>query len=232
MNARQETIINILRKEYGKARIALKYSSAWELLVAVILSAQCTDKTVNKVTSTLFIKYPTLDSYINANEVEFQNDIRQTGFFRVKGSNILKSARIIKEKFNGNVPNTMNDLLTLPGVARKTANVVLGNAYGVVAGMATDTHIIRISQRLGLVDLNKIGGKKKAVFIKDGIETIDFIKDADPVIIEKELMLSVPYVFWFSLTYQIIDHGRNICKAQSPNCIECPLNQLCRASRV
>jgi endonuclease III len=217
------TIVQILKDAYPNAHIILRYSSPWELLVAVILSAQCTDVTVNKVTEKLFAKYKTLDAYLHADQSEFERDITSTGFYHAKAKNVLAAARLIKTKFNGIVPNTMDALLTIPGVARKTANVVVGNAYGVVAGIAVDTHVLRLSQRLRLVDLTKIGGKKLM---------IDFKKDADPVKIEKELMARISKKDWFVLTYLLIDHGRAVCRAQNPNCAGCVVNRLCPSSRL
>ncbi|MBI2616886.1 endonuclease III [Candidatus Gottesmanbacteria bacterium] len=228
----QEEILLRLRKTYPKAKIVLKYGSYWELLIAVILSAQCTDIIVNKVTEILFQKYKTLDDYVNANQSEFENDIKSTGFYRNKAKNILATAKIIKEKYGGVVPNTMKDLLPLPGCARKTANIVLGNAYGVVEGIAVDTHVARISQRLRLVDIGKIGGKRKRMIEKKGKQVIDFLKDADPNKIELSLMKTLPKSEWFSFTYRVIDHGRSICKAANPLCGECVLSKLCPVSRV
>ncbi len=232
MNINSEKIIQILKKTYPDAHIVLKYGNNWELLAAVILSAQCTDIKVNQVTEKLFTKYRTLDDYVKADINEFEKDIKSTGFFRNKAKNILASAKLVKEKFKGIIPKTMEEILTLSGVARKTANIVLGNAYNVVEGIAVDTHVHRISQRLSLIDLNKIGGKKRLTFKKNGKEMIDYIKDADPNKIEKELMNKIPKDDWFKLTYMIIDHGRAICKAQNPKCEICPLNKLCPAARV
>ena len=235
---RKESIFQILAKAYPRAKIALRYSSPWELLVSVILSAQCTDIMVNKVTEKLFVKYPRLTDYVNADITEFENDIQSTGFYHNKAKNVLSTARIIHGKFGGKVPNTMEDIMTLPGVARKTANVVLGNAYHIVEGIAVDTHVHRLSQRLRLVDFTKIGGKKKVSFARPGLaklsheECIDYLKDADPNKIEQELMLVTPKDEWFRLTYRLIDHGRAVCKAQNPNCNQCVLNTLCPASRV
>ena len=230
--ARIVTIIQTLKYAYPKAHIVLRYSMPWELLVAVMLSAQCTDVTVNKVTEKLFAKYKTLDAYVRADLTEFEQDIKSTGFYRAKAKNVLAAAKLIKTKFNGKVPNTMEELLIIPGVARKTANVVLGNAYGVVAGIAVDTHVHRVSQRLRLVDLTKIGGKKLMVFERDGNVVIDYTKDADPVKIERELMAVIPKKNWFNLTYLLIDHGRAVCRAQHPNCAACVLNILCPSSRL
>lgn len=246
--ARAQRIIALLKKLYPHAKIVLTYGSPWELLVAVILSAQCTDVMVNKVTDTLFQKYPTLDHYLRADIKTFEQDITSTGFYHNKAKNILAAAKLIKEKFGGKVPKTMEELLTVPGVARKTANVVLGNAYGVVEGIAVDTHVLRLSQRLQLVDLEKIGGKKAIYFQKGNApqpplkirggeggvkgQALDYKKDADPVKIERELMAVIPRQDWFKTTYLLIDHGRAVCRAQNPDCAHCVLNNLCPASRV
>src|SRR3989344_3906090 len=192
-------IINKLKELFPNAKIALKYSNNWELLVAVILSAQCTDKMVNKVTDKLFKKYKTLADYVKADPKEFENDIRSTGFFRNKTKNILASARIIVEKFQGKVPKTMKDLLTLPGVARKTANVILGNAFGVYEGIAVDTHVRRLSKLYGLTNHD------------------------DPDKIEQDLMKIVPKKDWFKFTYLMIDYGRKYCPARKHNHKYCPL---------
>jgi endonuclease-3 len=228
---RIENILSVLSKSYPKAKIALQYSGTWELLVSVILSAQCTDVMVNKVTEKLFTKYKTLDDYVRADIREFEVDIKSTGFYHNKAKNILASAKMVKEMFGGSVPKTMAEILTLPGVARKTANVVLGNAYGVVEGIAVDTHVHRLSQRLRLVDLTKIGGKKLMVFERGGRTIIDYTKDADPVKIESELMQVIPKSQWFQTTYYLIDHGRAVCKAQNPNCVQCVVQKLCPVSR-
>lgn len=233
MDKRIVKIINILNKSYPKAKIVLKYGNNWELLVSVILSAQCTDKKVNEVTEKLFKKYPKLDDYVHANPKVFEQDIRQTGFYHNKAKNILGAAKMLLEKFDGKLPKTMEEMLKLPGVARKTANVVLGNAYGIVEGIAVDTHVLRLSQRLRLVDPKKVGpGKKPMKFTKNGRETLDYYKDASPEKIEQSLMKSIPKEGWFLLTYLLIDHGRAICKAQKPVCANCSLNKLCPASRV
>jgi endonuclease III len=166
--------------------------------VSVILSAQCTDVQVNKVTKVLFQKYRTFEDYIQADPKEFEQDIKSTGFYHNKARNILASARIIKEKFDGQVPSAMDDLLTLPGVARKTANVVQGNAFGVVEGIAVDTHVKRLSKKLGLT-----------------------LHD-DPVKIEQDLMKLFPKQDWFFLTYGLIDYGRAYCTARSHDCAKHP----------
>jgi endonuclease III len=232
VNEHISKLLDILALSYPDAKIALKYSNNWELLVAVILSAQCTDIMVNKVTSKLFLKYKKISEYTKVNISEFEQDIKSTGFFRNKAKNIVSTAKIIIEKFNGTVPNTMQDILTLPGVARKTANVVLGNAYKVFDGIAVDTHVFRISQRLRLVDTEVLKGKNYIEFKSNNHSVLDYKKDADPNKIEQELMNTIPKDHWFKLTYEIIDHGRKICKAQSPFCTLCPLTKYCPVSRV
>ena len=196
-NERVQAILHGLKKIFPHPTIALKFSNTWELLVAVILSAQCTDKKVNEVTETLFKKYRTLDEYVNAQPSEFEKDIHSTGFYRNKTKNILATARIVKETFGGQVPGTMKELLALPGVARKTANVVLGNAFGVVEGIAVDTHVKRLSQRLGLTS------------------------HTNPDKIERDLMESIPQAEWFEFTYRFIDFGRTHCPARSHNHEHC-----------
>ena len=197
-----------LAKRYPEAKIALKYGNPMQLLAAVIMSAQCTDKKVNEVTQMLFKKYRTVHDFANANPRKFAEEIKQTGFYRAKALAIITSARIIREKFDGNVPRTMAEILTLRGVARKTANVVLGNAYGVVDGIAVDTHVRRLSQRLG------------------------FSTHDDPVKVERDLMALFPKRDWFRLTYTLIDHGRAICTARGRRCSTCPLKSICPSSLV
>lgn len=199
-------ILDILKISFPNAKIVLNFSNPWELLVAVILSAQCTDKKVNQITEKLFQKYKKLDDYVGADISVFEKEIHSAGFYHHKAKNILTAAKIVKEKFQGIVPDKMSDILTLPGVARKTANVVLGNAYGVVEGIAVDTHMIRINQRLGLT------------------------KNSDPSKIEKDLMGKIPPSHWFSYTYEIISLGRSICDAKKPKCSVCPLNKLCESA--
>ena len=199
---RAAKIVATLKKLFPKAKIVLNYSSNWELLVAVILSAQCTDKKVNEVTAKLFMKYPTFNAYLKANPKEFEKDIRPTGFFRAKTKSILTTAKIIKEKFSGEIPRTMKEMLTLRGVARKTANVVLGNAYNIIEGIAVDTHVRRLSQKLGLSDYD------------------------DPVKIELDLMQLLPKSEWFTFTYRMIDYGRAICPARRHECSSHPLTKI------
>lgn len=197
-------IIRVLKREYPHTKIALNYSNPLELLVATILSAQCTDERVNQVTQTLFKEYRSAKDYAEADLAEFEEAIKPTGFYRNKAKHIKDSCRMIVEEFNSRVPDNMDDLIKLPGVARKTANIVLSNAYDIVAGIAVDTHVRRLSQRLGLTE-NKN---------QDGIE--------------RDLMRIVPKEEWFSFSYLLIDHGRKICKAKKPLCFECALGKrLC-----
>lgn len=230
---RANDVIATLKKHYPLSKVALNFDSPLELLIAVILSAQSTDVMVNKVTETLFKKYTTLDEYVKADPEEFAQHIKRTGFYHAKAKNILKTVSMIKEKFHGQVPKTMEELLTLAGVARKTANVVLGNGFNIVVGIAVDTHVSRLSQRLRLVDMDAIGGGKKTfTFQKGGKTIVDFKKDADPVRIERELMDVIPKAAWFKTTYLLVDHGRAICTSQRPDCAHCVLNTICPSSRV
>ncbi|RJQ37128.1 endonuclease III [Candidatus Parcubacteria bacterium] len=206
--ARAKKTVARLRKRYPGATIALKFGNPMQLLAAVIMSAQCTDKKVNEVTAMLFRKYRTVDDFADADLGTFAREIRQTGFYRAKALAIITSARIIREKFNGKIPKTMAEMLKLRGVARKTANVVLGNAYGVVEGIAVDTHVRRLSQRLG------------------------FTTHDDPVKIEQDLMALFPRQLWFVLTYTLIDHGRAICTAKGRKCSLCPVRDICPASLI
>jgi endonuclease-3 len=196
-------IIELLEKEYPRAKTALHYSSPLEILVATILSAQCTDKRVNIVTKSLFKKYKTAEDYANADLKELEQDIKSTGFYRNKAKNIKNAGRMLVEKFDSQVPDTMEEILELPGVARKTANIVLSNAYGVIEGIAVDTHVRRLSKRLGLTE-NKNTNK-----------------------IEKDLMHIVPKSHWKRINNLLISHGRNICTARKPKCDSCVLNQIC-----
>ncbi|MFA5629050.1 MAG: endonuclease III [Dehalococcoidales bacterium] len=198
-----DEIILRLNKQYPQAEIALDFSSPLELLIATILSAQCTDAVVNRVTSALFKKYKTIEDYVSADIFEFEQDIKPTGFYRNKAKNIIASAKIILEQYNGNVPSKMEELVNLPGVARKTANIVLYNAFGIRDGIAVDTHVRRLSQRLGLTQNN------------------------DPVKIEKDLMQMVPREIWGSFSYLLIEHGRAVCIARKPKCGLCVLSDLC-----
>lgn len=198
-------ILPILKKTYPDAKIALNWDNPWNLLVAVILSAQCTDVRVNLVTKDLFKKYKTPADYLAVGQAELEQDIRPTGFYRNKAKNIRGAAKKIIEDFGGQVPNTMEQLLTLPGVGRKTANCILGNAYG-IPGIPCDTHVIRLSRRLGLS------------------------ANSDPVKLEFDLMEIVPkdkYGGWTMFSHYIIWHGRAVCTARKPDCPHCPLARYC-----
>ncbi len=203
MNMTAAEIIDLLKKEYPDARIALNFSNPLELLIATILSAQCTDARVNDVTKNLFKKYRTPQDYINTPQEELEKDIYSTGFYRNKAKNIKKLSGILVTNFGGKVPDTMEDLLTLPGVARKTANIVLSAAFGKIEGIAVDTHVKRVSARLGLT------------------------KNMDQDKIEKDLMKVVPKSDWALFTLLLIKHGRRICTARKPLCGECVLNTIC-----
>jgi endonuclease III len=208
LEQRAPEAIRILSGAYPEAKVALNFSNALEMLVATILSAQCTDERVNQVTATLFKKYRTPEDYLKVPESELAHDIKPTGFFNQKTKAIRGACRMIVEEFGGRVPDTMEDLIRLPGVARKTANIVLGNAHGKVEGIAVDTHVRRVSQRLGFTD------------------------QKDPDKIERDLMNLVPRERWFEFTYVLIEHGRAVCKAPTPRCEDCPVNHLCPSSRV
>jgi len=198
-----DEIVKILDKEYGDVDIALNFSNVFELMVATILSAQCTDKRVNIVTSTLFKKYKTIKDYANADLKEFENDIKSTGFYRNKAKNIIATANIVLDKFNGVVPKTMEELITLKGVARKTANIVLGSGYGINVGIAVDTHVIRLTNLIGLS------------------------KNSDPKKIEQDLMKIVPRKNWRNISFTIQTLGRRVCIARRPKCDICPIKRLC-----
>jgi endonuclease-3 len=203
---RTRKIIRLLRKQYPEAHCSLNHSSPLELLIATILSAQCTDERVNIVTSDLFRKYRSAPDYLNAPLEELEQDIRSTGFFHNKAKSIQGTCRMIIERFEGRVPDRFEDLLELPGVARKTANVVMGNAFGVASGVVVDTHVSRLSQRLGL----------------SGHE--------NPEKIERDLIELVPKKDWVDFSHLLIYHGRNVCKARLPQCSECVLERLCPSS--
>jgi endonuclease-3 len=201
--ARALKVIELLEREHSDAKIALHYTNPLELLVATILSAQCTDERVNMVTKTLFKKYTKAEDYANADLKELEQDIKSTGFYRNKAKNLKKCCQLLVEKYNSQVPKTMEELMELPGVARKTANIVLTNAFGVVEGVAVDTHVRRLAQRLGLSG------------------------NDDPGKIEKDLMRIVPKDKWMRITDLLIFHGRRVCTAKRPNCAACVLNKFC-----
>jgi endonuclease III len=201
--ARVRVILQKLDEAYPAVTCALLHENPFQLLISTILSAQCTDERVNQVTVTLFPKYPGAKAFAYANPKELEQDIRPTGFFRNKTKSIMGASRRIVEEFQGEVPKTMEQLLTLPGVARKTANVVLGTAFGIASGIVVDTHVQRLSQRL------------------------DLTKNTDPKKIEQDLMQIIPQDRWILFSHQLIWHGRRVCQARKPKCLECNLERLC-----
>ncbi|MDX2151864.1 MAG: endonuclease III [Bryobacteraceae bacterium] len=204
--ARLETILAQLDVLYPNVTCALEHRNAWELLVATILSAQCTDQRVNMVTPGLFAKYPTIRDFAAVSPEELAQDIRSTGFFNNKAKSIVGAAQMILGEFGGRIPTEIEQLLSVPGAARKTANVVLGTAFGIASGVVVDTHVQRISQRL------------------------DLTREADPVKIERDLMQAVPREKWILFSHQVIHFGRQICVARKPRCSECPLDPFCYAA--
>ncbi len=208
LKQRVRKIIRILKRAYPDAKCSLNHSNAFELLIATILSAQCTDARVNIVTQDLFRKYRKPEDYLKVSDKELQRDIRTTGFFRNKTKSIQGTAKALTEEYGGVVPSTMDELLELPGVARKTANVVLGNAFGISAGVVVDTHVTRLSHRLGLSD-EKTAEK-----------------------IEQDLIAIVPKKDWVIFPHLFIAHGRAICKARNPLCAECQVEKLCPSSHL
>jgi len=206
LHQRVRKIIRLLKRAYPDAKCSLNHSNAFELLVATILSAQCTDARVNIVTQDLFRKYRKPEDYLKVSPKELQQDIRTTGFFRNKTTSIQGAARVLHEQYGDEVPQTMDELLELPGVARKTANVVLGNAFGLSAGVVVDTHVTRLSHRLGLSEQ----------------------KTAEKI--EHDLIAIVPKKEWVIFPHLMIAHGRAICKARNPLCAECVIEKLCPSS--
>ena len=200
---RVRRVVATLKKEYTDARCSLDHTSPLELLIATILSAQCTDERVNIVTADLFRKYRTWEDYAAAHASELERDIHSTGFFRNKAKSIQGACRLIGERYGGRVPRSMEELLELPGVARKTANVVLGNAFGIASGVVVDTHVARLSERLG------------------------FSAEKAPEKIERDLASLVPESDWIIFPHLLIAHGRKVCKARTPLCGECALAKLC-----
>jgi endonuclease-3 len=200
---RVAAILAKLDEAYPIATCELKHENAFQLLISTILSAQCTDVRVNQVTATLYKKYPNAEAFAHANPSELEQEIRPTGFFRNKTKSIMGASKGIIENFGGQVPRTMEEILTLPGVARKTANVVLGTAYGIAAGVVVDTHVIRLSRRL------------------------DLTKHEDPKKIEEDLIRAIPKEKWITFSHQLIWHGRRVCVARKPRCIDCNLESLC-----
>jgi endonuclease-3 len=200
---RVAAILRKLDEAYPEAICELKHGSPFELLIATILSAQCTDVRVNQVTETLFKKYRNPQAFAYATPSDLETEIRPTGFFRNKTKSIMRASKELVEKFHGEVPRDMNELLTLPGVARKTANVVLGTAYGIASGVVVDTHVIRLTQRL------------------------DLTRNEDPKKIEQEMMEIIPKDRWIKFSHQLIWHGRRVCYARKPNCAQCNLESIC-----
>lgn len=198
-------ILDALDRLYPDATCALHHRDAWQLLVATILSAQCTDQRVNMVTPGLFQKYPTMKDFAAVSPEVLAQDIKSTGFFNNKAKSVVGAARKILSDFHGEIPRNIDDLLTVPGAARKTANVVLGTAFGIPSGVVVDTHVQRISQRL------------------------DLTKEEEPVKIERDLMKIIPQDRWILFSHQLIHFGRNICVARKPKCAECPIESLCYA---
>jgi endonuclease-3 len=201
--ARVRAILKGLDEAYPAATCALTHENPFQLLISTILSAQCTDERVNQVTSTLYPKYPNPEAFAYANPAELEQEIRPTGFFRNKTKSIMGASKLIVEEFGGQVPKTMEELLTLPGVARKTANVVLGTAFGIASGVVVDTHVQRLAERL------------------------DLSKNTDPKKIENDLMKIIPPERWILFSHQLIWHGRRVCRARYPMCAECNLYKLC-----
>jgi endonuclease-3 len=199
---RAQRINKELKRLFPDSGTVLKYRNNWELFVAVVLSAQCTDKKVNEVTESLFKKYKTLKDYANANRKVFEKDIKPTGFYKNKAGNILASAKLIEKKFGGRVPNTMEKILTLPGIGRKSANVILGNAYGVVDGIAVDTHVERLARKLDLTD------------------------HKDPAKIERDLMAVLPKREWLAFSHRLVEYGRQICPRRKHDCRAHPLTKI------
>jgi endonuclease-3 len=200
---RVRLILQKLDEAYPEATCALTHENPFQLLISTILSAQCTDVRVNLVTQTLYRKYPNAKAFAYANPAELQQDIRPTGFFRNKTKSIIGASKQIVEELHGEVPRTMEELLKLPGVARKTANVVLGTAFGIASGVVVDTHVQRVSRRL------------------------DLTKNTDPKKIEQDLMQIIPREKWILFSHQLIWHGRRVCQARKPKCLECNLEPLC-----
>jgi len=203
--ARVTSILKTLDEMYPNVTCALTHRNPWELLVATILSAQCTDVRVNLVTPGLFAKYPTPRDFAAARQEVLANDIRSTGFFNNKAKSVIGAAKKILNEFGGKVPQTLEELITVPGAARKTANVVLGTAYNIASGIVVDTHVQRVSRRL------------------------DLTRQTDPVKIEQDLIKIIPRDRWILFSHQIIHHGRALCIARKPKCVDCKLNPVCYA---
>jgi endonuclease-3 len=205
---RARSIVSVLKKEYPGAHCSLNFRSPWQLLVATRLSAQCTDERVNRVTPELFRKYKTPKDFAVVSQKELERDVKSTGFFRGKARSIRSAAKKIVEQFKGKVPGTMEEMLSLDGIGRKSANVILGNGYGIPSGIAVDTHVLRLSKRLGL----------------------SYAKTPEKV--EEDLLRLVPKRDWILFPHLMISHGRRVCQARKPRCGECELNRMCPSSLV
>ena len=214
---RATEIARMLTKMYERRKTMLDWSNSWECLVAIQLSAQCTDKRVNIVTPALFKHYPSVRHYAEAPIEELEELVHSTGFYRNKAKNIQAAARMVIEEFGGEVPRTMDELLKVPGVARKTANVLLFNAFDIVEGVAVDTHVLRITKLLGLISREAGAGVKGK---------------GDPVKVERELMELLPRKYYGLFALLITEHGRAVCIARRPKCVECKFNQMCPGSEV
>ena len=207
MKAQTDILISRLKKEFPQARTALEYSNPLQMLISTILSAQCTDVRVNIIAPALFAKYRSAKDFADADRSELELEIKSTGFYRMKAKHIIDACKVILENFGGNIPKTMDELLSLPGVGRKTANCVLGGAYGIQSGIVVDTHVIRLANRLGLT------------------------KNDEPDKIEQDLMKLVPKREWYRFSNLLILHGRKTCKARTPLCGNCKLSDICPSSK-
>lgn len=201
-------IIRILRKRYPSLRVSLKHKDVFQLLVATILSARCTDERINKITPALFRRYRTIRAFAGLKRSKLEKDIRSAGFYRNKAKNIIAASQKILRDFNGRVPDSMKDLVTLAGVARKTANIVLSGGFGKAEGIAVDTHVKRLSRRLG------------------------FSEEKTPDKVEKDLMALVPKKYWLDFNYLLVRHGREVCAARKPLCFKCVINKLCPSAGI
>lgn len=207
LRARAARIVTLLKQGYPRPKTALEFATPLQLLVATMLSAQCTDEQVNKVTPELFRKYPTVSDFADADPKELQHDIYSTGFYKNKTKNIIACSKALLERHGGNVPDTMEELVQLPGVGRKTANCVLGAAFGIQSGIVVDTHVLRLAGRMGLT------------------------RQTDPVKIERDLMVLVPQKDWYDFSNMMIQHGRKVCDARTPDCRACIIRKNCPSSK-
>lgn len=200
-------LLDILDEEYKEAKCGLDYTGPLDLTVALILAAQCTDKRVNMIRPLVFTKYPTAYDLANANVSELEDIIHSCGFYKNKAKNIIKMANNVVYKYDGNVPNTMEELTSLPGIGRKSANIILQECFNITEGIAVDTHVTRITQKLGLTE------------------------NSDPINIEKDLMKVLPKKYWNKINHMLVNHGRAVCDAKKPKCDICPVNHICISYR-